>query len=244
LRRVADADEIAGRIEQVTGIPMDVLSHEEEGLLTLLGVTLGDPVGHELLVADVGGGSSELVFAGPGREPTAIGLRLGSARLIERHADHDPPTWAEIAAMRAAADEALARIPHQVPDEMVVVGGGATNLLRIVPSAAEDRCLDKRRIHRAVGRLLGEPSAAAAVRHGIHPVRAHTLPAAAAILMSLLERFEVTSLRVSDASLREGALIAVTRAGSAWRAELASLARGPASSNHDHLEALATTTPV
>jgi exopolyphosphatase/guanosine-5'-triphosphate,3'-diphosphate pyrophosphatase len=185
---VADADDIAGRIERITGIPLDVLSHEEEGLLTLLGVTRGDPIGHELLVVDVGGGSSELVFAGPGREPVAIGLRLGSARLIERHADHDPPTWAEIAAMRAAADDALTRTPRQALDEMVVVGGGATNLLRVVPSAAQDRCLDKRRIHRAVGRLLGEPSAAAAARHGIHPVRAHTLPAAAAILMSLLER--------------------------------------------------------
>ncbi len=223
LRRVADAQEVAQQIERTTGNRLDILSHEEEGLLTLLGVTLGSPLEHDLLLADVGGGSCELVFAGPDRAPLAVGLRLGSARLIERHTDHDPPTWAEVAAMRAAADQSLAGAPHVPASELVVVGGAATNLLRILPAAALDRCLDARRIHKAVGRLLGEPAAVAAERYGIHPVRAHTLPAGAAILMGLLDRFGVGSLSVSDVSLREGAAIALARAGGSWRDELHAL---------------------
>jgi exopolyphosphatase/pppGpp-phosphohydrolase len=128
--------------------------------------------------------------------------------------------------MHAAADEALAHAPAASPEEVVVVGGAATNLLRLVPSAAEDRCLDARRIHKAVGRLLGEPAAVAAERYGIHPVRAHTLPAGAAILLGLLDRYGVDSIAVSEASLREGAAIALARAGARWRDAVTSLVGG------------------
>jgi exopolyphosphatase/guanosine-5'-triphosphate,3'-diphosphate pyrophosphatase len=224
LRRVADADEVAAEVLRTTGIRFDIISHEEEGLLTLLGVTLGAPLDRTVLVADIGGGSSELVVAGPDAPPVTVGLRLGSARLIERYSTHDPPTWAEIAAMRAAAGGSLAHAPSATPDELVVVGGAATNLLRVLASAAEDRCLDARRIHRAVGRLLAEPAAVAAQRYGIHPARAHTLPAGAAVLMALLDHFGVSHLAVSSASLREGVAIALARSGTpGWREALSSM---------------------
>ncbi|HLA17561.1 MAG TPA: hypothetical protein VJZ72_11760 [Candidatus Limnocylindrales bacterium] len=224
LRRVADADDVVEEVKRSTGVPLDVLSHEEEGLLTLLGVTLGDQVEHELVVADVGGGSSELVMVGPGRPPLAVGLRLGSARLIERHAEHDPPTSAELDAMRRAAEAVLASAPDATPTEMVAVGGTATNLLPILPLAVEDRCLDHERIESACQQLMAEPSTAAAERYLIHSVRARTLPAGAAILAALLDRYRLDRLTVSDASLREGAAIALARAGLAWRAALPALA--------------------
>lgn len=227
LRRVADAMEVADEVERRTGFALDVITHEEEGLLTLLGVTLGEPIEHDVLVADVGGGSSELVLAGPGRLPVAIGIRLGSARLIERHAEHDPPTKDEMAAMRRAADAALAGAPAATVDELVVVGGTATNLLRVIPPEGDDRTLDASRIESVIERLTEEPSAAVAVRHGVHPARARTLPAGAAILRALIDRYGVDRLTVSDASLREGAVIALARAGGSWRTALPALVRGP-----------------
>jgi hypothetical protein len=50
---------------RATGIGLYVLSHEEEALLTLIGVTEGRPRTHDMLVIDIGGGSSEFVVGGP-----------------------------------------------------------------------------------------------------------------------------------------------------------------------------------
>ena len=52
------------------------------------------------------------------------------------------------------------------------------------------------------------------------------LPAGVAILEALLERYGLDELIVSDAGLREGAILAVAHAGSAWRDQLPWLAHG------------------
>jgi exopolyphosphatase/guanosine-5'-triphosphate,3'-diphosphate pyrophosphatase len=226
LRRVGDAAAIAARIKGATGLDLDVVSHEEEGLLTLLGVTLGTPVTAELLVADVGGGSAELVFAVPGQVPTAVGLRLGSARLVERLASHDPPTRDDLDAMTAAARLELDSAPHASPAEIVAVGGAATNLLAVAAGGVSDDRLDGERIAGALDRLLAEPADAAAARFGIDPARARVLPAGAAILLGLLGRYDASDMAVSSASVREGIVFAMSRSGPAWRADLPTLARG------------------
>ena len=64
-------------VEARTGVPLHVLDHEEEGLLMLLGVTKGRPIVSNLLVVDVGGGSTEFVVVGPAGEVHATGLPLG-----------------------------------------------------------------------------------------------------------------------------------------------------------------------
>ena len=84
LRRLADASRIVHEVGQGTGVPLHVLSHEEEAFLVLIGVTEGRPVEHDLLVVDIGGGSSELVFVGPERRAVAAGLRVGATRLTGR----------------------------------------------------------------------------------------------------------------------------------------------------------------
>ena len=75
LRRLADASRIVDDVHRGTGLPLHVLSHEEEAFLVLIGVTAGRPVEHELLVVDVGGGSSELVL----RRAGAASRRGGAA---------------------------------------------------------------------------------------------------------------------------------------------------------------------
>lgn len=226
LRRVGDADAVARRTLDETGIRLDVVSHEEEGLLTLLGVTLGQPVDDELLVADVGGGSLELVIASPGAPPRAVGLRLGSARLVERLADHDPPTREDVAAMIAAAADALALAPDASPARMVAVGGAATNLLAVARTSSDAAWLDRELIRAVLDRLLAEPAATAAERLGLHPVRARVLPAGGSILIALLDRYGVDRVSVSDASLREGVVLALARSGTSWRSDLAAIVDG------------------
>lgn len=226
LRRAADSGAIVHEVGVATGVPMHVLSHEEEAYLMIIGVTEGLPVARETLVVDVGGGSSEFCIVDATRRPRAAGLRLGSARLTDRFVSHDPPLASEVDAMRNAALEAVRDAPAASPEEVVAVGGTASNLLKVLPAAALDRTLTRERIQEALAILATEPAAVASERHLINPIRARILPAGAAIFDAILDRYGVDRIRVSDAGIREGAILAVEHAGPAWRDRLAELAHG------------------
>jgi exopolyphosphatase/pppGpp-phosphohydrolase len=226
LRRAADADKVVDEVQRQTNETVHILSHEEEAFLTLIGVTGGRRVPAELGVIDVGGGSSEVAIVAPGRPAYAGGIAIGSARLTARFVEHDPPTKDELAALRAASDDALADAPAGQPRVLIAVGGTATNLLRVLPEAALDTVLTRDRLAEALAVLGAEPSADAAVRHAVKPVRARILPAGAAILESLLSRYGLDQLRVSDYGIREGAIFAVRHAGPKWRERLSVLAEG------------------
>lgn len=226
IRRAADASSIVHEVGIATGAPLHVLSHEEEAFLTIIGVTAGLPVDHETLVVDIGGGSSEFCVVDPVHRPRAAGLRLGGASLTDRFVTHDPPTAGEVAAMRAAAVESLRDAPAASAVEVVAVGGTASNLLKVLPAARRDRMLTRDRIAEALSVLDREPAAVASRRHQINPLRARILPAGAAIMDAILDRYGADRLRVSDAGIREGTILAAAHAGPTWRDRLADLAHG------------------
>ncbi|MEA2611914.1 MAG: exopolyphosphatase / guanosine-5-triphosphate,3-diphosphate pyrophosphatase [Chloroflexota bacterium] len=226
LRRAADAAAAVQEVMTAAGAALFVLSHEEEAYLTIIGVTEGLPVTQETLVVDIGGGSSEFCVVDARRPPRAAGLRVGSARLTDRFAEHDPPSAVELSAMRAAALAVIRLAPQAQPREIVAVGGTATNLLKILPEAAADRILTRERIGQAQAILATESAAAASVRHGVKPMRARQLPAGGAILDAILERYGADRVRVSDAGIREGVILAVEHGGRSWRDRLPELAHG------------------
>ena len=226
IRAAADAASIVHEVVIASGAPVHVLSHEEEALLMIIGVTEGRPVTQETLVIDVGGGSSEFCLVDATRPPRAVGLRLGSARLTDAFVQHDPPTSTELAAMRRAAIDSIHAAPDATPGEIVAVGGTASNLVKVLPAAMLDRMLTRDRIAEVQAILASEPAMAAAERHLINPLRARILPAGGAIMDAILERYDVASIRVAEAGIREGAILAVEHAGRAWRDRLSDLAHG------------------
>jgi exopolyphosphatase/pppGpp-phosphohydrolase len=226
LRRAADGARIVDDVLRATDVPLLVLSHEEEAYLTMVGATSGWPVENETLVIDIGGGSSEFCAVAPVGRPRASGLPIGSDRLTRRYVTNDPVTQDEVSAMRFAADEILRQAPRSNPADLAIVGGTATNLLKVTAGGAADPLLTHARIDEALGVVLGAPAAQIAERFGINPKRAPLLPAGAAIVEALMRHYEMDRARASEASLREGAILAADHAGRAWRDRLPELAHG------------------
>ncbi len=226
IRRAADAASIVHEVAAASGVPLHVISHEEEAYLTLIGVTDGLPVTQPTLVVDIGGGSTEFCIVDAATPARAAGLRLGSARLTDRSVTHDPPTPDEVATMRAEAAEVVRDAPPAVHAEIVAVGGTASNLLKVLPARSLDRTLTRGDLAEVQAIMAAEPAAAASQRHLVNPIRARILPAGGAILDAILEHYGAERIRVSEAGLREGTILAVEHAGVAWRDRLASLAQG------------------
>jgi exopolyphosphatase/guanosine-5'-triphosphate,3'-diphosphate pyrophosphatase len=216
-RLAGNAARVVARICREVGVPFHVLRHDEEGLLTLLGATGGAALDAEIVIVDIGGGSSEIVVAGPGRRPVMRGLQLGSARASAHHVEHDPPTPVELDAIRAEAARVLEGAPDARPARIILVGGTASNLLKVGAAAPTDDVLTRERLARALAELLLEPAVAVAEQHAIRVQRARILGAGAAIVEAILDRYGLDAAVATDEGIRQGAAIASARAGAAWR---------------------------
>jgi exopolyphosphatase/guanosine-5'-triphosphate,3'-diphosphate pyrophosphatase len=226
LRRADDTAAVVSAVEARARVPLHVVDHDEEGLLTLLGVTKGRPIETNLLVVDIGGGSSEFVVVSAAGEVHATGLPLGAARLTRDLVRGDPPTLADLEAVRVRVREILADAPAIHPGDVVAVGGTAANLLRLLPATTLDHVLTRRRLTVALAMLTVERSLEAAERHLVRPARARILPAGAIIVDAILEHYAAERLTVSEEGIREGLVIAAAAAGPAWRDRIRVLVRG------------------
>ena len=217
LRRAENSADLRSEIEAATGLSLRVLSEREEAALTFLGVTQGELPDHPLIVADIGGGSTEALTFIPGNGAHVDHIPLGSARLTNAIVRSDPPTDDEMNRLFAAATDATAGLPlhpendaaHREGLRAVFVGGTATNVARLgrltSSALAEDR--------RTLQRMKFDEVAAS---YNVKPRRARQLAAGVAIVDMLLQRYGLDEAEVSDASLRDGAIIAAARYGERW----------------------------
>lgn len=226
MRHAANAARVVAAAGASAGVPLHVLGLAEEGRLTLLGVTAGTRLERVELVVDIGGGSCQLVFARPDSPVRTFGLPVGSSSLSRRVGVDDPPRAEQVEALRVEALRVVAGCPDDDPGEIVVVGGTASNLVKVIPEAAVDRVLTPDRLAGAGRMFAAAPAREIAPRFAISPTRARILPAGAALLEAILARYGADRATAREESLREGAVFALARAGRAWRDRLDRLARG------------------
>ena len=206
LRRATNGRQVAELVERETGIPLQILDKEEEGKLAFVGVTRGAAGSQSMLIVDIGGGSTQAVFYDPNTGIRIEGLNVGSKRLSSEVVKHDPPTADEISSLRSRAAEEASTLPDAKPDRAVFVGGTATNIIRVRPLAAAE-------FDALFATLTTVPAADLAQRYILRPRRALQLAAGAALAEAILHRYGLTAAEVSDASLRDGAIIAAARDG-------------------------------
>jgi exopolyphosphatase / guanosine-5'-triphosphate,3'-diphosphate pyrophosphatase len=217
VRRASDRSVLQADVLRIVGRPLQVLSHEAEACLTFLGVSRGRPPIEPELVLDIGGGSSEVIVAAVGREPIIGAIATGSGRLTAGFVRHDPPSWFEVNALRAEAARACAGLPAARPSAGTIVGGSGSNLVKVAAArGASAASLDRHALDVVFG-LATTLSVGHIVGSGlVKERRARQLAAGAALVEAVLERYGLDELRASDASLRDGAILASAAAGDAW----------------------------
>jgi exopolyphosphatase/guanosine-5'-triphosphate,3'-diphosphate pyrophosphatase len=203
LRDAPGRDALIDRLTEAAGVPVEVLSGEEEAHLAFAGATGAlAPGSGTVLVVDVGGGSTELACGVPG---AGVGwwasLPVGSGALADAHLHDDPPTPEQLGAARAAAAAALAAAGCPRADVAWAVGGSATSLRRLCGPE-----LTAASIAHALARLAGRPAFEAALDLDLHVERVRLLPAGL-ILLAEIARAAHCSLRIGCGGLREGVVL-------------------------------------
>ena len=198
-RQARNSDQLVHSLSRAAGVPVRVLSRDEEARLAFEGaVALMSPAG-AVAVCDVGGGSAQLAVGTVEAGPAWLrSVDLGSLRLSARVPTADPPSKDDVASLRLEAAAALEHVIPPLPKTALAVGGTARAAKKLV-----GRTLGEEELREALRLLRQEPSEGIARRYDVDPWRARALPAGVAILLEI-QRLLGIPLEVARGGLREG----------------------------------------
>ena len=219
-RDADNAAEFVRMVKEVLGVAPEVLTGDEEAVLSFTGATAELAAGPDpgpFLVADIGGGSTEFVLgeAGGGRPPHAISVNIGCVRMTERHLHGDPPADQEVAAavadIDAALEEVAAAVPAREARTLIGLAGSVTTVAAIamgLPAYDATRIHHARvaaaDVHAVTRGLLAQTRAERAAIGVMHPGRADVIGGGALILDRLMRRFGFAEVLVSEHDILDG----------------------------------------
>ena len=207
---VRDADngaEFAARVERTLGLTTRILTGDEEAALTFAGATSLRRDDAPVLVIDIGGGSTELVLGTRGAVTWHASTQIGVVRHRERHLHTDPPTRDELAALRADI-----HLPeHPAASHAIAVAGTPTQCAAIDleldeydAERIEGHVLTVDRLQGLLDRLSVLPLARLRETRGLDPARAPVLVGGIAILLEMIQSFDLDRVEVSERDILWG----------------------------------------
>ena len=213
LRNIVNTEEALETIEAVTGIKVEVLSGADEAAFSFLGATVGGGAPGSGMLADVGGGSTELVAYQDGAITSGCSLPMGSLSLFTKHVSGLFPTKEERKAIRSDVREELekAKTGGLRCSHLTGVGGtfrAAAKLCNDLSGADPDnRIIPAGEIHALYkGLKKGDQDTLRQILRSV-PDRVHTILPGLAILTAILDAYEVSTVSVSACGVREGYLL-------------------------------------
>ena len=237
--RAADnGPDFLDRVRERIGLEVEVVDRGTEAALAAEGcAALADPDAAAVVLFDIGGGSSEVVWLdrdgpAPVRERIRAwtSLPLGVVSLADRFGGVEVSgdryramvrqVEAELApfAARVGAERRCARF-HLLGTSGTVttVAGVFLGLPRYDRRRVDGLWMDEADVEGAIRRVRAMPFAARVAHGCIGPGRADLVIAGCAILEALRRTFPGRRLRIADRGLREGILIGMMREDGVWR---------------------------
>lgn len=207
------------------GVTLTVIPGQREAALTFAGASSDFP-GENLLVVDIGGGSTEVVAGRAGAEPVAShSFNIGCRRVTERFFQSDPPTADQMDAARQWIREEMTAYFGDlaargfVIERLVAVAGTATSVVSIREEMA---VYDSSRVHKAVvtreqlraitDRLAALPVVERERTVGLDPKRAGVIVAGFIILEEVLRLADAAAYTVSESDILNGMILEAARA--------------------------------
>lgn len=213
LRNITNTEEALETIRAVTGIDVEVLSGADEAAFSFLGATVGGGAPGSGLLADVGGGSTELVAYRDGAITSGCSLPMGSLSLFTKYVSGLFPTKPERKAIRAEVKEELekARTAGLQCSHLTGVGGTFRATAKLCNDLAgadpDNRIILAGEIHALYkGLKKGDQATLRQILRSV-PDRVHTILPGLAILNAILDAYQVSTVSVSGCGVREGYLL-------------------------------------
>lgn len=215
VRDAKDGPEFAREAGDAIGVPLHVITAKKEAELSFLGVASRHAVRREWAMADLGGGSTEVVIARGKEILRSASLPIGSGVLASTYLS-DPPKPEERARLRKVALHELTHAPDGEVERLVATGGTASNLPLVLAKRNPPSVLTTADLLRCEARLDAGRAAEVALEVDLPAGRIKAMRAGIEALLLLLDWYGLAILQISYEGLRHGMLLAYLERGHDW----------------------------
>ena len=216
VREASNKFDFLKRVEDETGIGVEVIPWEEEARLTALGVlnSVEVPTKYSLIL-DIGGGSTEYTLVEGSKILRLKSTSLGVVHLTERYLRDNPPSELDIKLLsleveKVISDE-LTWTSFEDPITLIVTAGTPTTLAAMElelkqydPDLVNGFILKKYAILNILKKLLKLPAKERLKIPGLQKGREDVILSGIVILLKTMKRFSKDEALVSDGGLLEG----------------------------------------
>jgi exopolyphosphatase/guanosine-5'-triphosphate,3'-diphosphate pyrophosphatase len=221
-RDVANRDAFSAGIKKILGVEPEVISGDEEAELSYRGALSGLEVNGSVLVADIGGGSTEFVTALADGSLVSRSVNIGCVRMTERYLHSDPPTQPEISATINDIDKQIEDIKKTVPinsettfiglaGSVTTVAAMALGLSEYDADAIHGSIVSIEQVEAVTGELLQMTHKQRAELGFMHPGRADVIGGGALVLRESIRILGFDQVLVSEKDLLDGVVLSLQK---------------------------------
>ncbi|HEY1599353.1 MAG TPA: Ppx/GppA phosphatase family protein [Pirellulales bacterium] len=218
VREAKDGNEFCRRAKEEIGLDVEVISGEQEARLAFYSVARNFQLaGKNVAIADIGGGSTEIILASGEMIEAIHTTPLGAVRLTDEYLGSGETHLDDFERMLKAIDRKLHREVKKryfVPHLLIGSGGTFTTLADMVMASKGQTGLPLRayevthaEVRHLLDRLRKMPAKARRGVPGLSSDRADIIVAGLAIVDRLMRRFKVNRLQVHNRGIRDGLVL-------------------------------------
>jgi len=223
VRDAENGPEFCQRVRRELDLDVEVISSDEEARLAFLSVARAfDVSGREVAVADIGGGSTEIILASSGLIDQIYTTSLGAVRVAEKCDAAGISNAKQLERLRRHVDRVLKRTvgkPPFVPSMFYGTGGTFTALASMI-MACEGQAgqpmwgfrVTGAQIRHLVTDLAQLPLEKRKKIAGLNPARADIIVSGLVIVERIMSHLHVNVVQVHTRGVRDGLLLEMVQA--------------------------------
>ena len=213
LRNCSNSAKVTAEVERQTGMPIDLISGEEEAHLGFVGASIKMKMERGVLI-DIGGGSTELTHISDGHDIANMSLAQGSVSSYAGFVSLVLPSHKERQRIRESIDRRIdecGAIAEMHEKRMYGIGGSiravAKMLGRMTGSDRATRQISREDIATMRELLEDDPSRFAHLAVKAAPDRLHSMVPGCIIMDAVMDAVGAKGLQVCKYGVREGYLV-------------------------------------
>jgi exopolyphosphatase/guanosine-5'-triphosphate,3'-diphosphate pyrophosphatase len=222
VRDAKNGRDFCRRAKRELKLEVDVISSDEEARLAFLSVARAfDVSGREVAVADIGGGSTEIILASSGLVDQIYTTRLGAVRVTDECDSSRVCTEKHFRQLRKFVDQTLKKEigkPSFVPSMLYGTGGTFTALASMI-MAREGKAgepmwgfrVTMAQLRHLVADLAQMPLEKRCKVTGLNPARADIIIAGLVIIERIMRHLKVNVVQVHTRGVRDGLLLTMVQ---------------------------------
>ncbi len=212
IRDAKNQKEFLQKVKQETGILIQVVTGEEEAKLIYQGIKLTFSFDQQAMVMDIGGGSTEFIFADSNGIIDLISLNIGVSRIFQLFSFEDPLSKSDISLIESFLEENSQAFFDMKNCSILVGASGSFETFyelahqRPFPSKTNPYEIPLDLFNQELEKIIHSTQAERDENEFIIPIRKKMAPIAAVKTRWVLNKLGVERIFVSPMSLKEGAL--------------------------------------